>query len=55
MSCNIDTVNKKISVAEESYRNINGAWISCREIKSRIDSLIILAKELKAIENKKAD
>ena len=55
MSGEIEKIEKKITAAEESYKRINGAWLSASEIKGRIDSLLILARELKAAEADKSE
>ena len=43
-------IERKISALEESYKKIENAWTSSAKIKTRIDSLLALAKELRSIE-----
>ena len=47
----IQDIEKRITSAEESYRNIIGAWDVANEINSRIDSLLVLARELRRAED----
>jgi len=47
----VTDINRKISKAEESYKKISFAWLSTKEIGTRIDSLLALARELRSIEN----
>lgn len=46
----IKEIERKISTLEESYKKIESAWTSSSKIKTRIDSLLALAKELRNIE-----
>lgn len=46
----LQILNTKISAAEEGYRCIENAWLSAEEISSRIESLLVLAGELRAAE-----
>lgn len=48
---NIESIEKKICEAERSYEIITHAWLSAKEVKNRIESLLILARELKKLEN----
>ena len=50
MKDTLDLINKKITCAEEDYKRIESAWISAKEIKTRIESLLHLATELRASE-----
>ena len=43
-------IERKLSEAEESYKKVENAWGSSKEIRSRIDALIELARELKESE-----
>ena len=47
----IQDIEKRITSAEESYRNIIGAWDVANDINSRIDSLLVLARELRRAED----
>ena len=48
---NLKSLEKKIGEAERSYEIITHAWLSAKEVKNRIESLLILARELKELEN----
>ena len=48
----LEILNTKISAAEEGYRCIEKAWCSTKDVSSRIDSLLVLARELRSIEEK---
>ena len=52
MNEKLEAINKKINAAEESYKEINNAWISAEEVHNRIESLLVLARELRAAEKK---
>lgn len=46
----IEIIKRKITIAEESYRCIEEAWISTENVASRIESLLVLARELSEAE-----
>lgn len=46
----LEIINTKISAAEEGYHCIEKAWHSTKEVTSRIESLLVLAEELRAAE-----
>ena len=46
----IHILDKKTSAAEEGYRCIEKAWHSTKDVTSRIDSLLVLARELRMAE-----
>ena len=48
---NLNSIEKKIGEAERSYELITHAWLSAKEVKNKIESLLILARELKKLEN----
>ena len=45
-----ETIERKITYAEESYRRIEEAWSNSKDVTSRIESLLVLARELRAAE-----
>ncbi len=52
MTEKLETIEKKITSAEEAYKKISNAWISAEVAKDRIDALLVLARELRAAEKK---
>ena len=52
MNEKLETIEKRITAAEESYKEICGAWLNAEEVKNRIESLLILARELRSAEGK---
>ena len=55
MKDKLKEIENKITSAEESYNLINGAGISAGDVKNRIESLLVIARELRAIEEKSSD
>ena len=45
-----EIIGRKITNAEDSYRCIEEAWINAKDVSSRIESLLVLARELRAAE-----
>lgn len=52
MNERLEAINDKITAAEESYNQIKNAWLSAEEVNNRIESLLVLAKELRGAEGK---
>jgi hypothetical protein len=52
MNERIEIIKKKITTAEEAYKRISNAWISADEALNRIESLLVLARELREAEGK---
>ena len=50
MKENLEIIEKKITSAEEAYKKISNAWLSAEEVRDRIESLLVLARELRAAE-----
>ena len=48
----LEAINEKITDAEESYKQIQNAWLSAEEVNNRIESLLVLARELRGTEGK---
>jgi hypothetical protein len=46
----LEIINTKTSDAEEGYRCIEKAWHSTKDVPSRIESLLVLARELREAE-----
>lgn len=52
MNEKLEAINEKITDAEESYKQIKNAWLSAEEVNNRIESLLVLARELRSVERK---
>ena len=52
MNEKLEIIEKQITAAEESYKEISSAWISAEEVNNRIESLLVLARELRGAEGK---
>jgi hypothetical protein len=50
MNKKLESIEKRITAAEKSYAQISSAWLSAEEVSNRIESLLVLAKELRAAE-----
>lgn len=50
MKKELDIIKKNATVAKQSYKRIDNAWLCTKDVGSRIDSLLILAEELKRTE-----
>ncbi len=46
----LEIINTKTNAAEEGYRCIENAWHSTKEVQSRIESLLVLVRELRTAE-----
>jgi len=53
MNKRLEEINEKITAAEESYREISNAWLTAEEVNDRIESLLVLAKELRGAEERR--
>lgn len=50
MKNEIDNIKQKITSAEQDYKRIEKVWLSAKEITSRIESLLHIARELRSYE-----